>query len=50
MDGGALALLEAGLVDLSFNEVGARFFNFGENGLLHDLGDVGPDHYGSYVL
>ena len=50
MDGGALALLEAGLVDLRLDEMGASVLDFGEDGLLHDLGDVGPDHNGSYVL
>ena len=43
-------LLEAGLIDPCLQKVGGQRSHLGHDGLLQDLGYVGPHHDGSYVF
>ena len=45
-----LTLLEPGLVHPGLYQVGAGVLYLLEYRLLHDLGDVRPNHYGSDVI
>ena len=50
MYGRGLALLEASLVDLGCQEWLSLFFYLRQDGLLHDLSDVGSHHDGSDLV
>ena len=50
MGGGGGALLEPSLVDLGLQEVRGCSCHLGHDGLLEDLGHVGPHHDGPDVL
>ena len=50
MNGSGLAILEAGLVDLRCDEMWVLRLDSLKYSLLHDLGQVGSHHDGSYLI
>ncbi len=50
VDDRGLELLEVGVVDLECKEMWSLFVHIRQDGLLHDLGDVGSHHNGADLV